>query len=224
MKVCVLIPAYNEAKTIGWLIRKVKEQQGIGEILIIDDGSTDKTAEIAEENGARVLRNFRSLGKGNALRKGFSYCLENGFDAVLTMDGDGQHSPEEIPQFLRLVKNSNVDLVVGNRMHAPQGMPFLRLITNRFMSWIISLIIAQKIPDTQSGFRLIRKNVLEKIILRSENFEIESEILIEAKRKGFTISSLPIKSIYLREAVSQINPVIDTFRFSKFILKTLLRW
>ncbi|MCM8778707.1 MAG: glycosyltransferase family 2 protein [Candidatus Omnitrophica bacterium] len=223
MKVCVLIPTYNEAKTIGWLIRKVKEQ-GITKIVIVDDGSTDRTVEIAKENGAEVLRNFKNLGKGNALKKGFAYCLEKNFDAVLTMDGDGQHSPEDIPRFLDFIQKTKVDLLIGNRMHSPWLMPLLRLLTNRFMSWIISFIVAQKIPDTQSGFRLIKRNVLEKIDLRSENFEIESEILIEAIRKGFSVKSLPIKTIYLEGSVSQINPLFDSLRFLKFILKTLWRW
>jgi len=224
MKTCVLIPTYNEAKTIGWLIRKIREL-GIEEVIVVDDGSTDNTSKIAEENGAKLLRNSKNLGKGNALRRGFSYCLENNFDVVITMDGDGQHSPEEIPHFLKVVEsNKKVDLVIGNRMHSPQGMPLLRFFTNKIMSWIISLMVKQKIPDTQCGFRLFKREVLEKINLRTEKFEIESEILMEAIRKGFSISTVPIKTIYLYDSVSQIDPVVDTFRFLKFILRTLLRW
>ncbi|MGE4357497.1 MAG: glycosyltransferase family 2 protein [Candidatus Omnitrophota bacterium] len=224
MKVCVLIPTYNEAKTIGWLVRRIKDL-GIKDIIVVDDGSTDNTAQIAQENGAEVLRNVLNQGKGNSLKKGFSYCLEKDFDVIIAMDGDGQHSPEELPNFINFFKQSQVDVIIGNRMHSPQSMPLLRLLTNKFMSKIISLLVNQKIPDTQCGLRLLKREVLEKIKLCTNNFEIESEILIEAVRKGFVVSSLPIKTIYLRESISQINPVIDTLRFLKFILKKIIfRW
>lgn len=223
MKICVLIPTYNEAKTIGWLIRKIIDK-GIKDVVIVDDGSTDSTSKIAEENGAKVLRNSKNLGKGTALRIGFSYCLKNDFDLVITMDGDGQHSPEEIPRFLRFFEETDVDLVIGNRMSSPKGMPLLRFLTNKFMSWILSLMAKQKIPDTQCGFRLIKREVLEKINLRAKNFEIESEMIIGAIRKGFIVSSFPIKTIYFHDSISQINPFVDTFRFFRFVLRTIVRW
>ncbi|MCM8783973.1 MAG: glycosyltransferase family 2 protein [Candidatus Omnitrophica bacterium] len=223
MKVCVLIPTYNEAKTIGWLIRRIKEL-GINEIVVVDDGSTDNTVQLAKDNGAEVLRNINNLGKGNSLRRGFSYCLEKNFDIVITIDGDGQHSPEEIPHFIDFFKHHRVDVIVGNRMHHPEGMPLIRFLTNKLMSKIISFLIHQEIPDTQCGLRLLRREVLEKINLRTDNFEIESEILIEAGRRGFVVFSLPIKTIYLHETISQINPILDSLRFINFVFKIILRW
>jgi glycosyltransferase involved in cell wall biosynthesis len=220
MKVYIVIPTYNEAKTIGWLVKRIKAFP-VSEVVVVDDGSLDKTAEIAQRSGATVLCNTKNLGKGKALKAGFDYCLASACDAVVTLDGDGQHNPEEIPSLIEYCRREDIDIVVGNRMHFPEDMPWLRLLTNRFMSRVISLLVRQEIPDTQCGLRLLKREVLERLDLQSSNFEIESEILIQAKRKGFRIESLPIKTIYSPDIVSQINPFLDTLRFLKFILKML---
>ncbi len=218
MKVCVIIPTYNEAKSIACLIQRIRQQE-LG-VVVIDDGSQDNTSSIAKDNGAIVLRNETNEGKGASLAKGFRYALNTGTDAVITMDGDGQHLPEEIPYFLRLAEYSNSSLFIGNRMPKIKNMPYLRIFTNKFMSWLISFIVGQNIADTQCGFRLIKKEVLEKINLKTSKYETESEMIIKAARLGFKIESIPIKTIYAGEK-SQINPIIDTLRFIKFIVKEL---
>ncbi len=218
MKICVVIPTYNEAKTIADIIRKVRQQEL--EVVVIDDGSQDNTSCIAKDNGAIVLNNLINEGKGVSLAKGFDYALSKDFDAVITMDGDGQHLPEEIPYFTRLAKYSDSGIFIGNRMFKRKNMPYLRIFTNKFMSWFISFVTGQSIPDTQCGFRLIKKEVLEKINLKTSKYETESEIIIKSSRLGFKIESVPIKSIYSGEK-SQINPVIDTLRFIKFIIREL---
>lgn len=216
MRSCVIIPAFNESKEIAALVKAIKAK--VPDILVVDDGSTDSTSQIAERAGAAVLKNSVNAGKGVCIRRGFRYALENNFDAVITMDGDGQHLPEDLPVFLRLGLDPQSDIVAGNRMGKTQNMPFIRVITNRFMSWLISILSKQKIPDTQCGYRLIKRRVLERIALTTDNFEIESEILIKASRMGFKIASVPIKTIYRGEK-SQINPLLDTLRFIKFIIK-----
>ncbi len=216
MKTCVVIPTYNEAKIIGKLIRQIRSQDL--SVIVIDDGSQDNTRQIAQDSGATVLRNEINAGKGVSLVKGFHYALNNDFDAVITMDGDGQHEVSDLPYFMRLAKYSNSGILIGNRMSKPKSMPYLRLMTNKFMSWLISKIAKQEIPDTQCGFRLIKKGVLQKLELRTRKYEIESEVLIKASRLGFKIESIPIKTIYRGEK-SQINPFIDTLRFIKFIIK-----
>lgn len=218
MKVCVIIPAYNEAKNIADIVRRVNQQKL--EILIIDDGSIDNTYEIAENNGAIVIRNALNQGKGAALIMGFNYVLEKNFDAVITMDGDGQHLPEEIPHFIKTAQYSKSGVFIGNRMLGIKNMPFTRVLTNKFMSWLISLIAKQKIPDSQCGFRLIKREVLKNIQLNTRKYETESEILIEASRLGFKIEPLPVKTIYAGEK-SQINPFLDTLRFIRFISKEI---
>jgi len=218
MKICIVIPTYNAAKAIGNLIRKIRQQEL--EVVVIDDGSQDNTYKIAKDNGAIVLRNENNEGKGASLIKGFQYAQDRDFDAVITMDGDGQHLPEEIPYFIRLAKYSNSGIFIGNRMFKIKNMPSVRVITNKFMSWLISFVTKQRIPDTQCGFRLIKKEVLEKINLKTSKYETESEIIIKASRLGFKVESVPIKTIYNEER-SQINPIIDTLRFIKFIVREL---
>jgi len=213
-----VIPTYNEANTIADLVRNIR-QQGL-DVLVIDDGSCDDTSKIAQDNGAAVLRNVNNEGKGASLIKGFRYALTKDFDAVITMDGDGQHLPEEIPYFIRLATYSDSGIFIGNRMSKRRNMPFVRVLTNKFMSWLISYAAKQNIPDTQCGFRLIKKYVLEKIKLQTSKYETESEIIIRASRLGFKIESVPIKSVYKGEK-SQINPFIDTLRFIRFVTREL---
>lgn len=217
MKICVVIPSLNESSTIAELVKKIIEFKL--DVLVIDDGSQDNTSEIAGDSGAKVIRNEANEGKGASLSKGFRYCLENGYDAVITMDGDGQHSPDDLPVFIRGADSDN-SIIVGNRMQKTKNMPFVRLLTNKFMSWLISKVAKQKIPDTQCGFRLIKREVLEKVELSTARYEAESEILIKASKLGFKIGSVPIKSVYKGE-VSKINPLTDTIRFIKYIKKEL---
>lgn len=219
MKTCVITPTYNEAKNIGEVVRQIRIQNL--EVIVVDDGSEDNTSKIAKDNGALVLRNQNNEGKGASLIKGFNYALKNNFDAVITMDGDGQHEASDIPYFIRLAAYSNSGIFMGNRMSKPKSMPWIRILTNKFMSWMISKIARQHIPDTQCGFRLIKREVLEKLDLKTRKYETESEILIKSSRLGFKIESVPIKAIYAREK-SQINPFVDSLRFIRFIIKEML--
>lgn len=216
MRTCVVIPAYNESEAIGELVEEIRKQDL--DVIVIDDGSQDNTYEIALKHGAVVLRSHENNGKGISLTKGFSYALSKDFDAIITMDGDGQHLPEDIPFFLRVARYSSNNIFIGNRMFKPKDMPRIRIITNKFMSWLISKITKQKIMDTQCGFRLIKKEALKRLDLKTCKYETESEMLIKASRLGFRIESVPIKSIYKGEK-SQINPVLDTLRFIRFIAK-----
>ena len=220
MKIAIVIPAYNEVQAIGPLVGAVRS---LGyDCLVIDDGSTDKTDTVARDAGALVLKTGGKSGKGNALKLGFDHVLKNDYEALIAMDGDGQHSPSDIAAFVSCYKDTNADIVSGNRMHNHQGMPLVRLATNRFMSWLISLFCHQHIPDTQCGFRLIKTRVLQVIKLESSDFEIETEVLIKASKKGFKIASVSIQTIY-RDEVSKIQPVRDTFRFIAYLWRELWR-
>mgnify|MGYP001573605290 CR=1 FL=1 len=218
MQICVVIPTYNESKAIASLVEKIRQQEL--EVVVVDDGSGDNTSGIASDNGAIVLRNLTNQGKGASLVRGFQYALSRDFDAVITMDGDGQHLPEEIPYFIGLATHSNSGILIGNRMSKITNMPYMRVLANKLMSWLISFAAGQSIPDTQCGFRLIKKEVLKKINLKTSKYETESEIIIKASRLGFKIKSVPIKTVYEGEK-SQINPIIDTLRFIKFITREL---
>lgn len=218
MKTCIVIPTYNEAHVIGKLIREIRGQNL--DVLVIDDGSKDNTSGIAVDNGATVLKNEENQGKGSSLIKGFNYALSHEYDAVITMDGDGQHLSEDLPYFIRLAKYSPNAIFIGNRMFKTKNMPLVRFLTNKFMSWFISCLAKQTIPDTQCGFRLLKKDVLKKLDLVTSKYETESEILIKSSRLGYKIESVPIKTVYLNEK-SHINPFMDTLRFIRFVIKYL---
>jgi glycosyltransferase involved in cell wall biosynthesis len=219
MRICVVIPSYNEAREIARLVSGVRKQ-GL-DVLVVDDGSTDETVKLAEGAGAKVLSNVTNHGKGTSLIRGFNHALQNGFDAVIAMDGDGQHLPEDIPNFLVKAEHSDSGIFIGNRMDKPKNMPWYRLVTNRAMSSFISAVTGQHIPDTQCGFRLLKKEVLERMDLKTSNYEIESEMLIKAARAGFRIESVPISTVYSGEK-SKINPFVDTLRFIKYVIKELI--
>ncbi len=216
MNVCVLIPAYNEEKTLGELLCKLSDK-GLSAV-VVDDGSTDATARIARDSHAVLLRNEKNCGKGLSVKRGIDYLLgrEDCF-FILIMDGDLQHAPSDIDLFLDAAGRGEA-CVVGNRMKYPSGMPFLRIVTNRFMSWLISRITGQYIPDSQCGFRLIKKDILKDLSIETDNYQIESEILIKVAEKKIPITSVPVASIYRKDIKSKINPIIDTLRFIKFIL------
>ena len=220
MRTVILIPAHNEAKTIGDLTKTVIE---LGyDVIVIDDGSIDDTAILAKTQGAQVISTYKKSGKGNALRLAFKQAIEQNYEVVITLDGDGQHAPSDIANFIECYQKSHVDIINGDRMHNPVRMPFIRRLTNGFMSWLISLVCRQRITDTQCGFRLITTKVLRSIELKSTNFEIETEILIKASKKGFRIASAPIETIY-RDEVSKISPIKDTLRFIRYISSELFQ-
>jgi glycosyltransferase involved in cell wall biosynthesis len=216
MNICAIIPAYNEAKTIGYLTEEIKKK-GI-DVLVIDDGSSDATGRVAKEKGAVVLKNKKTIGKGASLRTGFDFIINRNYDGIITLDGDGQHDPDNISQLIEKVKKSDAKVVIGNRMCSTKNMPFIRWCTNKLMSCFISLICKQYIPDTQCGFRYISMQTLKSLELTTSNFEIETEVLIEASKKGNKIYSVPIRTIY-QDQVSKINPFLDTLRFIRFIFR-----
>lgn len=207
----VLIPSYNEAKTIGPIVSGLKER-GLT-VYVVDDGSSDDTGKIATSQGAIVITNERNLGKGAALRRGFERVFREDGDTVIIMDGDGQHDLDDIPRLIAKAKECPAaGIVIGNRMQDTVSMPRVRILVNKFMSEIMSRMTGQDVPDSQSGFRLIKREVIEKIKLESSNFEIESEMIIKAARAGFRIEFVPVKTVYQDEK-SKINPLFDTVRF-----------
>ncbi len=215
--VCVLIPTFNEVKSIATLIRNA---QGAGfKVILSDDGSVDGTRAAVEAiGGAQVLSSDLNQGKGACIRRGIQEFLKTNLKAVVLMDGDGQHDPAELHLFLDALNLKHADLVIGNRMASPQGMPWVRRLTNLFLSSILSFVSGQKVPDSQCGYRVLTREAAQKISIRSNRFEVESEIILEASRRGFEIASVPIRCFYADE-VSRIHPIRDTFRFFFFLFR-----
>ena len=214
-KVAALIPAYREAAHIGEVVRRVRAQ--LQNVLVVDDGSPDDTAEHARQAGAEVIVHARNAGKGAAIKTGFKTLLERGFDYVLILDGDGQHLPEEIERFLSAAATETTcGMIVGNRMHKPDGMPLVRMFTNRIMSWIISRLCKQPIPDTQCGFRMIHRDVIPSLFCESNAYDYETEMLFIASHNGHRIASVPVTTVYGSEK-SKIHPLRDGIRFAKLM-------
>jgi glycosyltransferase involved in cell wall biosynthesis len=213
MDCAVVIPCLNEAATIGALVADVRRFVSI--VFVVDDGSTDGTGKLAEQAGAKVLRHDRPLGKGAALQTGWRRAREHGFKWVLTMDGDGQHSPADIPAFLSRAEKTSADLVVGNRMHAAEKMPRLRRCVNRWMSARISKLAERPLPDTQCGFRLINLDALAVAPIATAHFEIESEVLLMFALARRKIEFVPIRVIYKSER-SKIHPLRDSVRWFRW--------
>ncbi len=220
-ELCVVIPAYNEEQHIGTLLETFSDK-GI-KVIVIDDGSTDKTSEISSQfEFVTVHRLSCNEGKGVAIKEGLALAKEFGYKWALLMDADGQHLPEEMDRFLAAVK-SNVGMVCGNRLHDPTGMPWIRRFTNRLMSFIISAYTLDWIPDTQCGYRLIRLEAIDPQDLTGDRYEIETDLILRVREKGWDIVSVPISSVYHGTAVSYINPVRDTLRFVAFMVQDLVK-
>lgn len=219
MKVGLLIPAFNEEKGLAGLLRSVGSVPR-QDILVVDDGSEDRTSEVARSEGVGVLRHEINLGKGAAHRSGFTYFLDRGYDAVITLDGDGQHDPDEIPRLLEKALLGEASIVVGTRKMSLSQMPLARYLTNKTTSLVVSLLAHTRIWDSQSGFRLIRAEVLRQVSLTTTKYDTESEILIKAGRRGYGIDAVAAKTIYRKET-SYINPVIDTVRFIRLAVRSL---
>jgi glycosyltransferase involved in cell wall biosynthesis len=207
---CVIIPAYREETRIGEVVRKALEH--VKDVVVIDDGSPDRTAAVAEQAGATVLRHLKNQGKGASLNTGFEHARKSGFELVVTMDADGQHDAADIPRLIESYVRTGIPVLVGNRMGDTRHMPLVRRWTNLFMSWLLSREMKQYVPDTQCGYRLYRCDVIPFVSTDSQRFAAESEILLHIADRGIRMDSIPMAAIYRTEK-SKINPFKDTLRF-----------
>ncbi len=218
--ISLLIPAYNTAETVAEVVRRCRQVMPTSPIVVVDDGSTDTTATVAENNSCEVLSHNRNQGKGAALKSGFAYLLQRRCDAVITLDADLQHPPESIPKFMAAFASGRHDLLLGARTISAPVMPFHRVVSNTVTSWMISRLINQRISDSQCGYRLIACRVLRALPLKTDGYELESELLIEAGRRGFRIGMIPIETIYGGNR-SHIRHLPDIWRFIKLISRSL---
>lgn len=219
--VTVLLPGYNVARHLPALVADLRASLPGAELLLVDDGSADQTAQVARDLGLTVLEHAVNQGKGMALRTGFEAAVDSGAEAVITMDSDGQHRPSEAVRFVQAWE-AGADVVVGDRMRENENMPWLRKRTNEFTSRVISRLAGARIPDTQNGYRLFDTRVLRDVELESRRYDLESEILIRAARRGFSIASVPVSTIYHDEE-SSIHPFVDTLRFIRLVWRAR-RW
>ncbi len=219
-----IVPCLDEARTIAAVVQGLRPH--VAAVLVVDDGSRDSTAAEARNAGAVVFRHAEPRGKGCALATGWQAAAGRGAEWVLLLDGDGQHAPEDAPAFFvaagRISQSGPVRLVIGNRMGQPGSMPWLRRTTNRWLSRCLSSIAGFSLPDSQCGYRLAHLPTLLACQLRSERFEIESEMVIAFARAGHQIGSVPIAVRYGAER-SKICVGRDTLRWWRWYRATTKR-
>lgn len=203
-----LIPAHNEAPRVAPVIEGARRHLSV---IVVDDGSADDTAAVAEAAGAEVLRQPGNRGKGEALKAGFRQALAADAEAVVTLDADGQHDPAEIPAFLAAHERSGAELVIGVREF--RDMPPARRLANLLGKQVLHWATGQEIPDNQSGYRLVGRRLMEAALASEEpGFGFEVEMIVECARRGWGISWVPIRTIYGEEK-SHINPLTHLGRF-----------
>jgi len=200
--ILALIPAHDEAPRIGTVVGAAIAHVPV---LVVDDGSSDGTAAVAEAAGAAVLRQVPNQGKGAALRAGFARAIADGVLAVVTLDGDGQHDPAELPGFLEAERVHPVELIVGKRDFG--RMPLVRRLSNVLGTLLLSAAVGRWIPDNQSGYRLVgRRLMAEMLASREDGFAFEVEMIAVCLREGWPIRWVPISTIYGDER-SHIRPL-----------------
>jgi glycosyltransferase involved in cell wall biosynthesis len=215
MKIIALIPGYNEAERIRAVIEAAR---AFLPVVVVDDGSKDETAAIAEAAGATVLRQVPNQGKGAALKRGFRHAMESDADAVLMLDADGQHDPAEIPKFLHAASTHNSDLIIGYRNFSE--MPFKRKIANTVGRASLSWAMGQKILDNQSGYRLVSRKLMQATLESDEaGFEFEVDMVVLCLRRGMRLDWVPIRTIYAGEE-SHIKPWHHIKNFFRVVRKT----
>jgi len=214
----IIVPAFNAARRIEELVDRLRKHISMDELVIVDDGSVDDTARLAEASGATVISHPRNLGKGAALKTGFRIAQRRGYEYVLTMDADLQHPPEYVPQFIELVRSGKFDMVIGARART-EDMPQHRVFANFATSIIISLFAGVRIRDSQSGFRLISTKLINAIHLRGDKYDLESEILLKAAHAGFRIGEIEVPTVY-EGSHSFINPFVDGCRFLRILCES----
>jgi len=217
----VVIPALDAGASVGDVVRASLAQ--LPDVVVVNDGSTDATPAEAAAAGAVVLEHPHNLGKGAALRTGFRYALDKGFDAVITVDADGQHLPSEIPKFLGAWRETHADLIIGDRSHLFGGMLPRRRNANVFSAWAISKCAGKVVTDSQSGFRLYSASLIREVSMGANGFAAESEIIVRAGRLGRTILSIPIELGFVNGlATSHYRPLLDTLRIAGVVTRTRL--
>lgn len=220
--IAAVIPAYQAAPSVGAVVRGTLDL--VPDVLVIDDGSTDATAEEARRAGARVISHPVNRGKGAALATAFRDLFGRGFDAVITLDADGQHLPEEIPKLLAAVDPAGgADLVLGVRDHLFGEMSAVRRFGNRLSSRVISFAAGQHLTDIQTGFRYYSRRLIQTVGFPESRFEAESAVVVRAARRGFRVVTVPVRLGFADgRLTSHYRPLKDSLRIAGAVARARL--
>ena len=220
LKVCVLVPTYNNAGTLGNVLNDILHYTD--QVIVVNDGSTDRTGEVLKTfSQIRPISYFRNMGKGWALRRGFKKALERGFDYAISIDSDGQHFAEDLPKFLIKLEQTPNCLIIGARNMGQEGIPGKSSFGNKFSNFWYLLETGYKMQDTQCGYRLYPLRALQGMKFFTRRFEFEIEVIVRSAWKGIPITSVPVRIFYEEKAkrISHFRPFRDFARIS--ILNTV---
>ncbi|MCX7120196.1 MAG: glycosyltransferase family 2 protein [Gammaproteobacteria bacterium] len=224
-KILVLIPAFNEEKTIAFIVDRCLQYSS--QVMVVDDGSTDKTVAALKNSAATVLLNSKNGGKGLALLKGFRSALDKNYQGVITLDADGQHDPDDLPKFLEKITQAPEKLIIGARRIHTERAPTMRLIANKIADFFISCAARKRLIDTQSGYRYYPMPFLKQYVAQmnvANRFAFEAEILVAAARSGFAIQYVDIQSCYpINARTSHYHPRKDTWEIIKTVSKLIFK-
>ena len=214
----IILPAKNEAANLPPLLARLAVLWPTAEILVVDDGSTDATARIAREQGARVVSHPYGMGNGAAIKTGTRHAAG---EVLVFMDADGQHDPAEIPAFLARYQTTHADLIIGARAFG--HMPAVRRIANTVGRWSFSWALGQPVQDNQSGYRLLSRRMVEAILdSQEQGFEFEVEMIVTCVQLGYVLDWVPIRTIYGDQG-SHIDPLHHAAQFSRVVFQTRRR-
>ena len=199
----IIIPVYNEDPVIKEIIAEIKKA-GYENIIVIDDGSSDKSYRKAVETGVIVLRLALNRGKGAAVKTGVEAVKILGADIVVTIDGDGQHSPDDVKKMIELIDNGN-DVVLGTRLKNSEGMPWYKILANHIGNFFTFLIYGLWVTDSQSGFRAYSKKAVDLIDTKTDRYEYDSEVIREIKRHNLKYVEVPIEVRYTEYSMNKLN-------------------
>jgi glycosyltransferase involved in cell wall biosynthesis len=210
----LVIPAHNEEPRIGKVLEEAKRYAS--QIIVVDDGSEDKTVKIAESFKVTVLSHLINLGKGAALKTGCEAAFKMGAQVVVTLDSDGQHNPGDIPRFIKSIQEKKIDFVLGSR-NLGFGMPLIRIIGNKIDSFLIKLFFGIYVTDPLCGFRALTRKAYQKIIWESSGYGVETEMIAKAGMKNISFVEIPIETVYT-DKYKGVS-ILDAYRIFFDILK-----
>lgn len=224
MRVAVIIPAYNAANKLPAVIKKIPKVIKKKDIVVVDDGSSDDTYEIAKKLNVTILRHKKNRGYGGAQKTAYNYAKRKGYEITIMIHADGQHDPKQIPDFIGVIKNG-YDAVTGTRFKSEnvvnQGMPLKRFIGNRILTFLIKFVSGLEVSETHNGYRAYSLKTLKSINFNnnSNKFEFDTEILFQIKSKHLKIGEVPIKTVY-RDEKSHLN----IWTYGSRMLSVILRY
>ena len=223
LRVCVIIPAYNEAAVIGSVvndaIKHVKKSKLRIDVVVINDGSSDDTSAIASTNGATVIDHILNIGVGSATAAGLSFARQNNYDIAATMDADGQHAIQDVLKGISKLHADKTDLLIGSRLIDSNGMSRTKVIGNKGLSFITYLLFGISSTDSQSGLRIYSRETLMQLKWKTSGYEFCSEMLWRAKQMDLTIDEYPIQAIYTKYSKGKGQNNWNAINIVKSLLK-----